>query len=284
VFQNYALYANMTVRDNLGFALRVAKTDKAAAKQRVEEVAATLDLTEHLDRKPAKLSGGQRQRVAMGRAIVREPRAFLMDEPLSNLDAKLRVQMRGEIARLQSRLSTTTIYVTHDQTEAMTLGDRVVVLRGGQVQQIGTPEELYHRPVNQFVAGFIGSPPMSFVPAQVREDRLELPFGSVPASRDLVAAAKGRELVAGFRAEHFEDAAYAGDRPGLRFSREPVVVEALGAEDFAYFDEGDVEVVARLSPHSRARPRQPLELVLDTTRTLLFDAGDGQRVVATVGG
>src|SRR5215210_6240104 len=179
VFQNYALYPHMTVRDNMGFALKLAKDDPAEINKRVEEAARILDLEQHLDRKPANLSGGQRQRVAMGRAIVRSPKAFLMDEPLSNLDAKLRVQMRTVISRLQSRLNTTTLYVTHDQTEAMTLGDRVTVMRAGELQQVGTPKELYEQPVNLFVAGFIGSPPMNFLPATPEGNRLKTPFGDI---------------------------------------------------------------------------------------------------------
>src|SRR5690242_8032548 len=169
VFQNYALYPHMTVRDNMAFALQLAKEDPAKIKERVEWAAGILDLTPHLDRKPANLSGGQRQRVAMGRAIVRDPAAFLMDEPLSNLDAKLRVQMRTQVSRLQRRLGTTTVYVTHDQTEAMTLGDRVAVMRSGVLQQVGTPQELYERPDNLFVAGFIGSPAMNFLPATIED-------------------------------------------------------------------------------------------------------------------
>src|SRR5918993_895652 len=167
VFQNYALYPHMTVRDNMGFALKLAKVDKAEIDKRVEEAAAILDLKAHLDRKPANLSGGQRQRVAMGRAIVRDPQAFLMDEPLSNLDAKLRVQTRAQVSSLQDRLGTTMVYVTHDQTEAMTLGDRIAVMRAGVLQQVGTPAELYDNPSNLFVAGFIGSPAMNFMPARV---------------------------------------------------------------------------------------------------------------------
>src|SRR3954468_13596756 len=168
VFQNYALYPHMTVRDNMGFALKLAKVDKAEIDKRVIQAAEMLDLVDHLDRKPANLSGGQRQRVAMGRAIVRDPSAFLMDEPLSNLDAKLRVQMRTQIASLQQRLKTTTVYVTHDQTEAMTLGDRIAVMRAGLLQQVGTPQELYNDPVNLFVAGFIGSPAMNFLPGELQ--------------------------------------------------------------------------------------------------------------------
>src|SRR5213595_2833147 len=173
VFQNYALYPHMTVRENMGFALKLAKTPQNEIDSKVGEAAKILDLEQHLDRKPANLSGGQRQRVAMGRAIVRDPSAFLMDEPLSNLDAKLRVQMRAEVSRLQHRLGTTTVYVTHDQTEAMTLGDRVAVMRAGVLQQVDTPDELYNNPINLFVAGFIGSPAMNFFPAEVKGGRLE---------------------------------------------------------------------------------------------------------------
>jgi len=180
VFQSYALYPHMTVRENMAFALKLAKVPKAEIATKVEEAAEVLDLTEHLDRKPANLSGGQRQRVAMGRAIVRDPAAFLMDEPLSNLDAKLRVQMRTQVAGLQKRLGTTTVYVTHDQTEAMTLGDRVAVMRNGVLQQVGSPRELYNDPLNLFVAGFIGSPAMNFLPASLEDGRIRLPFGDAP--------------------------------------------------------------------------------------------------------
>src|SRR6201990_430251 len=179
VFQSYALYPHMTVWQNIAFPLTLAKMKKVEITEKVEDTARILDLIDVLDRKPAQLSGGQRQRVAMGRAIVRHPKAFLMDKPLSNLDAKLRVQMRGEIARLQRRLGTTTVYVTHDQTEAMTLGDRVGVMRGGVAQQIGTPDELYERPANLFVAGFIGSPAMNFFPAGLTETGLSLTFGEI---------------------------------------------------------------------------------------------------------
>src|SRR5437660_2914103 len=206
VFQSYALYPHMTVRQNIAFPLTLAKMKKAEIEQKVEETAKILDLTEFLDRKPGQLSGGQRQRVAMGRAIVRDPKAFLMDEPLSNLDAKLRVQMRSEIARLQNRLGTTTVYVTHDQTEAMTLGDRVAVLRKGVVQQVDSPKELYRRPVNLFVAGFIGSPSMNFLPAEVEGSTIKLPMVSfdVPSSlRDSVG--NRRNLIAGIRPEDFDD-------------------------------------------------------------------------------
>lgn len=191
VFQSYALYPHMSVRDNMGFALRLAKVDKATIREKVEEAARILDLTEHLDRKPANLSGGQRQRVAMGRAIVRDPKAFLMDEPLSNLDAKLRVQMRTQISRLQQRLGSTTVYVTHDQTEAMTLGDRVVVLRGGLVQQIGTPQHLYEQPKNLFVAGFIGSPSMNFLHATAEEAACALRWATSNSTTGCAAPSSG---------------------------------------------------------------------------------------------
>ena len=179
VFQNYALYPHMTVRQNMGFALKLAKFPEAEINQKVDEAATILDLEQHLDRKPANLSGGQRQRVAMGRAIVRSPSVFLMDEPLSNLDAKLRVQMRTEISRIQQRLGTTTIYVTHDQTEAMTLGDRITVMRAGELQQVGPPSELYSHPNNLFVAGFIGSPSMNFLSGEIDGDVVKLPIGNV---------------------------------------------------------------------------------------------------------
>src|SRR6476620_6928887 len=180
VFQNYALYPHMTVRENMGFALKLAKVDKGEIDRKVDEASKILELNAHLDRKPANLSGGQRQRVAMGRAIVRDPKAFLMDEPLSNLDAKLRVQMRTEVAKLPSKLETTTVYVTHDQTEAMTLGDRVAVMRAGVLQQVDTPQELYDNPTNLFVAGFIGSPAMNFMPATVEGDFVKLPMVDAP--------------------------------------------------------------------------------------------------------
>src|SRR5918992_2001279 len=183
VFQNYALYPHMTVRENMGFALKLAKVDSGEINKRVDEAARILDLEQHLERKPANLSGGQRQRVAMGRAIVRDPKAFLMDEPLSNLDAKLRVQTRTALSRLHDRLGTTTIYVTHDQVEAVTLGDRIAVMRAGRIQQVGTPTDLYEHPVNLFVAGFIGSPAMNFLPGQLDGDRLRTPIGDLRVTR-----------------------------------------------------------------------------------------------------
>ena len=215
VFQNYALYPHMSVRENMAFALKLAKVDKAEIDKKVEEAAEVLDLKAHLDRKPANLSGGQRQRVAMGRAIVRDPRAFLMDEPLSNLDAKLRVQMRTEVSRIQQRLGTTTVYVTHDQTEAMTLGDRVAVMRAGVLQQVGSPMELYNEPRNLFVAGFIGSPAMNFMPGTVEGDTLKLPMVDVRLPDELRGKASG-EVIAGIRPEDFEDACAGGRRARSR--------------------------------------------------------------------
>src|SRR3954470_13437829 len=195
VFQSYALYPHMTVRDNMAFALKLKKTPQEEIDRKVRDAADILDLNDHLDRKPANLSGGQRQRVAMGRAIVRDPKAFLMDEPLSNLDAKLRVQMRTQVARIQHQLGTTMLYVTHDQTEAMTLGDRVAVMRGGVIQQVDTPKQLYERPVNVFVAGFIGSPGMNFLPGQLDGDRLLTPIGELRLSGEMcrrVGRAEGK--------------------------------------------------------------------------------------------
>jgi multiple sugar transport system ATP-binding protein len=307
VFQNYALYPHMSVRDNMGFALKLKNVDKGEIDQKVTEAARILDLEQHLDRKPSQLSGGQRQRVAMGRAIVREPSVFLMDEPLSNLDAKLRVQMRTEVSRIQQRLGTTTVYVTHDQTEAMTLGDRVAVMRAGVIQQVGSPMELYNEPVNLFVAGFVGSPAMNFMPATVEGDTVKLPFGDVrlPGElREAVSHVSGRQLIAGIRPEHFEDASLVGDAldRGITFSANIEVLESLGAELYAHFtvaseatiesqelrelaeDAGGGEVpmageegriVARLDPASKVRVGQEAELFLDATRLHLFDPDNG---------
>ena len=301
VFQSYALYPHMTVRQNIAFPLTLAKTNKAQIAQKVADTAKILDLTDLLDRKPSQLSGGQRQRVAMGRAIVRHPKAFLMDEPLSNLDARLRVQMRGEIARLQRRLGTTTVYVTHDQTEAMTLGDRVVVMHGGVAQQIGTPEELYERPANLFVAGFIGSPAMNFFPATLTAMGLRLPFGEVtlePEVRDVIERhAKPANVIVGVRPEHLADAALidAYQRIGaLAFEVKADLVESLGADKYVYFTTSGCDVhsvqldelaaeaevresqfVARVSATSRAAIGQSVELALDTTKIAIFDAESG---------
>jgi len=310
VFQNYALYPHMTVGENMGFALKLAHVDKQEIAQKVNEAAKTLDLTQHLDRKPANLSGGQRQRVAMGRAIVRDPKAFLMDEPLSNLDAKLRVQMRTEVSRIQKRLGTTTVYVTHDQTEAMTLGDRVAVMRSGELQQVGAPQELYEHPKNIFVAGFIGSPAMNFLPVKVEGTNIVTPIGNAPLSDEQRKALEGDgkgDLIAGMRPEDFEDAALVGDQRdrGITFTARIDVLESMGAEFYAYFsveaqetvssqelqelaeDAGTAEipsageagqVVARLEPASKATEGQEAELWLDTSKVHLFDASNGQRL------
>src|SRR5512145_1177316 len=230
VFQNYALYPHMTVRENMGFALKLAKAPKDEINRKVEEAAKMLDLTEHLDRKPGQLSGGQRQRVAMGRAIVRDPAAFLMDEPLSNLDAKLRVQMRTQVAQLQSNLGTTTVYVTHDQTEAMTLGDRVAVMRAGRLQQVGSPAELYARPDNLFVAGFIGSPAMNFMTGRVEGGVVKLPFGDVRLAGERPGVEEGKPVIVGIRPESFEDAALVGEARdrGTTFRAKLQLVESMG--------------------------------------------------------
>jgi multiple sugar transport system ATP-binding protein len=301
VFQSYALYPHMTVRQNIAFPLTLAKMKKAEIAQKVEETAKILDLADLLDRKPSQLSGGQRQRVAMGRAIVRHPKAFLMDEPLSNLDAKLRVQMRSEIARLQRRLGTTTVYVTHDQTEAMTLGDRVVVMHGGVAQQIGTPDELYERPANLFVAGFIGSPAMNFFLATLTPPRLNLPIGEVmltPEVQEVIAQhPKPEDIIVGVRPEHLADAALidAYHRIGaLTFEVKVDLVESLGADKYVYFStagpavhsaqldeleaEGDMrenQFVARVPAESKAAIGQSVELAFDTTKLAVFDADSG---------
>ncbi|WP_061004142.1 ABC transporter ATP-binding protein [Mycolicibacterium mucogenicum] len=307
VFQSYALYPHMTVRQNIAFPLTLAKMPKAEIAAKVEETAKILDLTALLDRKPAQLSGGQRQRVAMGRAIVRSPKAFLLDEPLSNLDAKLRVQMRTEIARLQARLGTTTVYVTHDQTEAMTLGDRVVVMSGGVAQQVGTPDELYNEPANLFVAGFIGSPSMNFFPATRTDVGVQLPFGEVTLSDEARAALDQQrpsaDLIAGVRPEQFDDAsvidAYARIQ-SLTFEVDAELVESLGADKYVHFrlegagaqaaqleqladdtaDAGSSEntYVARVSAKSAATAGSQVELALDTSKLTLFDPATGRNL------
>ncbi|WP_283610981.1 ABC transporter ATP-binding protein, partial [Mycolicibacterium poriferae] len=253
VFQNYALYPHLSVFENIAFPLRLSgKFSDEEIRKRVTEAADTLELGEHLDRKPANLSGGQRQRVAMGRAIVRQADAFLFDEPLSNLDAKLRGQMRTEILRLQRRLGVTTVYVTHDQTEAMTLGDRVAVLKKGLLQQVASPRELYDQPVNLFVAGFIGSPPMNFVPARVRGNEIELPFATVPLRdewRDRVE--EGKVYIAGIRPGAFEDAEFVDDDKrsrGVTFDVTIDVTEWLGNEQYAFVPfEADTEISGQLA-------------------------------------
>jgi multiple sugar transport system ATP-binding protein len=309
VFQSFALYPHMTVGQNIAFPLTLLKMGKSEIAHKVEQTAKTLDLADLLDRKPSQLSGGQRQRVAMGRAIVRNPKAFLMDEPLSNLDAKLRVQMRTEIARLQQRLGTTTVYVTHDQTEAMTLGDRVAVMSAGSVQQVGPPDELYRRPANLFVAGFIGSPAMNFFPAALTEIGVRLPFGEIPLTGAVYDRLKQEhrtpdDLIAGIRPEHFQDAAvidaYAKIR-SLVFDVTVDLVESLGAEKYVYFEvdgpsaeavqladvaalsaAGADEFVARVPVQSKAAVGHSLQLALDPDNVLLFDPRTGANLSASM--
>jgi multiple sugar transport system ATP-binding protein len=304
VFQNYALYPHLTVFENIAFPLRLRKDlSDAEIRAKVEEAAETLELTEHLDRKPSNLSGGQRQRVAMGRAIVRDAQVFLFDEPLSNLDAKLRGQMRTEILRMQRRMGTTTVYVTHDQTEAMTLGDRVALLRKGELQQVGTPRELYEHPLNMFVAGFIGSPPMNFVPASASDGQLHLPFVSFDLPADMRDAVGDREFVmVGIRPERFEDHELmdgAKADGGVSFEAPVDVVEWLGNEQYAYvpydappdlvagladlardLDSEHLrsQLVVALDPASRISDRAQARLWFDPRRLHVFDAATGENL------
>ncbi|HYO86414.1 MAG TPA: ABC transporter ATP-binding protein [Dermatophilaceae bacterium] len=294
VFQNYALYPHLTVFENIAFPLRLAKGqhNEEEIRRKVNTASAMLELDEHLQRKPGNLSGGQRQRVAMGRAIVREADAFLFDEPLSNLDAKLRGQMRTEISRMQRRMGITTIYVTHDQTEAMTLGDRVAVLKRGILQQCASPRELYEQPVNLFVAGFIGSPPMNFLPARVEGSQLRLPFCTMPIGSDLAAKVAGKDIViVGIRPEHLKDAALGDQMPANAVSFQvPVdVTEWLGNEMYAYVPyEADAAVKAKLDELDRELDgegmRSQMVVNLDSRSrvkegdiaTLIFDPASAQ--------
>ncbi len=301
VFQNYALYPHLSVYENIAFPLRLAGAPEQEVDEKVRKASKTLELDEHLERKPGNLSGGQRQRVAMGRAIVREADAFLFDEPLSNLDAKLRGQMRTEIARLQKRLGITTVYVTHDQTEAMTLGDRVAVLKRGYLQQLATPRELYENPGNLFVAGFIGSPPMNFLPAEVEGTTVTLPFGTVQIPEAKAERAQGKGvLMAGIRPEFFEDAEIA-DKVGSdsTFSADIDFVEWLGNETYAYIPfeappeveakmrelEADLEgeglrtqLVVSLDGSSRIKEGDKAEIYVDATKMHLFDPATGENL------
>jgi multiple sugar transport system ATP-binding protein len=310
VFQSYALYPHMTVRENIAFPLKLARAGRATIEARVADTARMLDLTPLLDRKPATLSGGQRQRVAMGRAIVRKPKAFLMDEPLSNLDAMLRVQMQISVSRLQKKLGITTVYVTHDQTEAMRLGDRVVVMRGGVVQQVGTPQFLYEHPVNLFVAGFIGSPAMNFLSAQLNGNALRCALGELPLSdrmrRTLEAADAPREVFIGVRPEHFEDATLVepGARQhGVTFTAQVEMLESLGSDKYAHFSlEGEQtstamlevlaaetgtadlgQVVTRLSVVSAATQGEKAQVWFDPDQVQLFDPSDGRNLTPAPG-
>ncbi len=281
VFQNYALYPHMSVYDNMAFGLKLRKTPKAEIEKRVRAAAKILDIEHLLDRKPKALSGGQRQRVAMGRAIVREPRVFLMDEPLSNLDAKLRVQMRTEISKLHERLQTTFIYVTHDQTEAMTLGTRIVVLKDGIIQQVDTPQNLYHRPDNLFVAGFIGSPQMNFINAKVakKDGGVYLQFGGysikLPDDKAKVVIDKGyegKEVVMGIRPEDLHDEEiFINSSLETVVEAEVEVTEMLGAEVFLYLTLADQPVTARVDPRSTAKSHDKIKIALDAHRIHVFD-------------
>ena len=311
VFQNYALYPHMTVAENIGFALKLAKVPRPEIKERVLNAARTLELEEQLDKKPGQLSGGQRQRVAMGRAIVRQPALFLMDEPLSNLDAKLRVQMRAEIAALQRDLGVTTFYVTHDQVEAMTMGDRVAVIKDGVLQQVDTPQRLYDHPVNIFVAAFIGSPSMNLYSATIEvadDDAITVNLGSnrlhgpasVLADRPGLRAYDGKPVTVGVRPEDLDDATLNPDHPAdQRLTATVALVEALGSEIMVHFtvdapavDAGDPDAiddvttqgdrsrcVARFNPRSLVALREPVEVAVNVARFHYFDPDSGQAIV-----
>jgi len=300
VFQNYALYPHLTVFENIAFPLRLNKSahSEEEIQTKVHAASDMLELNDHLGRKPANLSGGQRQRVAMGRAIVREADAFLFDEPLSNLDAKLRGQMRTEIARMQRRLGITTVYVTHDQTEAMTLGDRVAVLKKGILQQCASPRELYEQPVNLFVAGFIGSPPMNFLPARVDGSTLKTPFVDVPVSGPLAEKVRGLDVViVGVRPEHFKDGSLGDANRGVQFTADVDVTEWLGNEQYAYIpfhadksvqgklDELDrdldgegmrTQVIVNLDARSRIKEGDQATLFFDPALMHVFDPETGE--------
>ncbi len=294
VFQSYALYPHKTVRENIAFPLKMARLPKAEIETRVAEAARILELGDHLDRKPANLSGGQRQRVAMGRAIVRKPKAFLMDEPLSNLDAKLRVQMRAEIANIQRRLGVTTIYVTHDQVEAMTMGDRVAVIKAGVLQQVDTPKNLYSRPDNVFVGAFIGSPSMNLYEGSLTGHDLTLGTQSIPLpdavfeARPSLKASAGRRLIVGIRPEDIDDASVTDKRSFVEMKAEVTLVEALGAEtmthlkiDAPWVDAGDPDAVTeigeersavgRFSPRTAARVGDTVRLAITAENLHFFD-------------
>jgi multiple sugar transport system ATP-binding protein len=305
VFQNYALYPHLSVYDNIAFPMRLAKNrvPEEEIDQRVHRASSMLGLDEHLERKPGNLSGGQRQRVAMGRAIVRNADAFLFDEPLSNLDAKLRGQMRTQIAQLQRRLGITSVYVTHDQTEAMTLGDRVAVLKKGRLQQVASPRELYEQPANLFVAGFIGSPSMNFLPARESDGRLQTPLGELTAPEHVLAAARGRDLVLlGVRPEHFEDLEFVDEAllsHGTELTVTPTHTEWLGNEQYGYIDyekdpelaevldelardldqdEIPAQVVVTLSSASRIRGGTESRVWVDTRKVHVFDVSTGENL------
>ncbi len=286
VFQNYALYPHMTVFENMAFGLKLRKFAKSEIKTRVDEAARILDIQSLLERKPKALSGGQRQRVAMGRAIVRNPKVFLFDEPLSNLDAKLRVQMRTEIKKVQKKVNTTTVYVTHDQVEAMTLADRVVVMNGGVIEQVGPPQELYHRPSTRFVAGFIGSPAMNILPCRVLNGsdglQVQMADGAAlpipPARRDRYAPFKDRAMLLGLRPEHLFEY-HDNAKPGIARVEAPVdVVEPMGMETMVHFFIDGTPVVARIDPATHAEPGELLPLSADLNHMHLIEPESGRVV------
>ncbi|GEN25763.1 sugar ABC transporter ATP-binding protein [Halomonas cupida] len=294
VFQSYALYPSMTVRGNIAFGLEMRKVPKVEREQAVERVADLLQISHLLDRKPSQLSGGQRQRVAMGRALAREPQIYLFDEPLSNLDAKLRVEMRTEIKKLHQRLGTTIVYVTHDQIEAMTLADRIAVMRDGQIQQLGTPNEIYNDPVNVFVAGFMGSPSMNFISARLEKDdttwqlhisdpeqgaELSLPW-PVDRVTEAMVACQGQSVLLGLRPEHFAEAGdqRSGHQQAARLEALVSVVEPTGADVLINLGLGGNEVVARVGPDCRVAPGERLALSVDMRRAVLFGQQGGQRL------
>jgi multiple sugar transport system ATP-binding protein len=278
VFQNYALYPHLSVAENIAFGLRLRKASKGVINERVAWAARMLDLTDYLDRRPKQLSGGQRQRVAMGRAIVRQPQVFLMDEPLSNLDAKLRVQTRAEIARLHQRLKTTVVYVTHDQVEAMTMGSRIAVMSEGLLMQVGTPQQLYDHPANKFVAGFIGSPSMNFVDVEVADGQLRGPgdwtIPVPPRGRDKLSS--GQRVVAGFRPEHLEIGEAGADRGSFRSRAD--VVEYLGNEELLHVSAADQDIVAIVDSDNRVRPGDIVDLFVPLDKLHLFDTESGETI------
>ena len=287
VFQNYALYPHMSVYDNMAFGLKLRKTPKEEIKRRVEEAARILGIEQYLDRKPKALSGGQRQRVALGRAIVRDPKVFLLDEPLSNLDAKLRAQMRTEISKLYQRLGTTFIYVTHDQTEAMTMGTRIVVMKDGFIQQVDTPQNLYDKPCNEFVAGFIGSPQMNFVDAKVvkgskgnalKFDKYEIP---VPAAKSKALDAYiGRDVVLGIRPEHVHDEPEFLEKmtSDTIIDANVDVTELMGAEIYLYLNINGAPITARVDPTSKAKPGDTIKIAFDLDKIHVFDKETEQTI------
>jgi multiple sugar transport system ATP-binding protein len=285
VFQNYALYPHMTVAQNMSFGLRLKRYPKAEIRKRVDEAARILDIKELLDRKPKALSGGQRQRVAMGRAIVRNPKVFLFDEPLSNLDAKLRVQMRTEIKKVHQQVRTTTVYVTHDQVEAMTLADRVVVMNQGIIEQVGTPQELYHKPTTRFVAGFIGSPAMNFIPCRMEEaagslnlrmtDGIVFPLPEARAARYRSMTTNGK-LLLGLRPEHITEARQHMEPGAIPFDVKLDVTEPMGMETLVYFPMNGTQVCGRVNPNAGATDGGPMRLAADLNNMHLIEEASGR--------